>query len=120
LAADFSNFFIMLGPPPAGYSGPMTYDALTKAGVPLLAYGNFITVVINFHHPGFHHFLDGPAARVGEEEDRSGLRCCAGAGRRSAAAGNPRCAEEVARRRSAAANGAALTVPSLDARIGRQ
>jgi large conductance mechanosensitive channel len=45
---DFSNFFIMLGPPPAGYTGPMTYDALTKAGVPLLAYGNFITVVINF------------------------------------------------------------------------
>jgi large conductance mechanosensitive channel len=26
----------------------MTYDALTKAGVPLLAYGNFITIVINF------------------------------------------------------------------------
>jgi large conductance mechanosensitive channel len=45
---EFSNYFIMLGPPPAGYSGPMTYDALTKAGVPLLAYGNFITVVINF------------------------------------------------------------------------
>ena len=45
---DFSNYFIMLGPPPAGYSGPMTYEALTKAGVPLLAYGNFITVVINF------------------------------------------------------------------------
>lgn len=45
---DFSNYFIMLAPPPAGYSGPMTYDALTKAGVPLLAYGNFITVVINF------------------------------------------------------------------------
>jgi large conductance mechanosensitive channel len=45
---DFSNYFIMLGSPPAGYTGPMTYDALTKAGVPLLAYGNFITVVINF------------------------------------------------------------------------
>ncbi|MEO8564759.1 MAG: large conductance mechanosensitive channel protein MscL [Betaproteobacteria bacterium] len=45
---DFSNYFIMLAPPPAGYSGPMTYDALTKAGVPLLAYGNFITVCINF------------------------------------------------------------------------
>ena len=45
---DFSNYFIMLGPPPPGYSGPMTYDALTKAGVPLLAYGNFITVIINF------------------------------------------------------------------------
>jgi large conductance mechanosensitive channel len=26
----------------------MTYEALTKAGVPLLAYGNFITIVINF------------------------------------------------------------------------
>src|ERR1043165_4344845 len=45
---DFSNYFIMLAPPPPGYSGPMTYDALTKAGVPLLAYGNFITVIINF------------------------------------------------------------------------
>jgi len=45
---DFTNWFIMLRSPPAGYSGPMTYDALTKAGVPLLAYGNFITVVINF------------------------------------------------------------------------
>ncbi|HTL64339.1 MAG TPA: large conductance mechanosensitive channel protein MscL [Pseudolabrys sp.] len=45
---DFANYFIMLGPPPPGYSGPMTYDALTKAGVPLLAYGNFITVIINF------------------------------------------------------------------------
>ena len=45
---DFSNYFIMLGPVPAGYTGPMTYEALTKAGVPLLAYGNFITVLINF------------------------------------------------------------------------
>ncbi|MBS0327756.1 MAG: large conductance mechanosensitive channel protein MscL [Proteobacteria bacterium] len=45
---DFSNYFIMLKTPPAGYSGPMTYDALTKAGVPLWAYGNFITIAINF------------------------------------------------------------------------
>ena len=45
---DFSSWFIALGSPPAGYSGPMTYEALTKAGVPLLAYGNFITVAINF------------------------------------------------------------------------
>jgi large conductance mechanosensitive channel len=45
---DFTNWFIMLGPPPPGYNGPMTYDALTKAGVPLLAYGNFITIAINF------------------------------------------------------------------------
>ncbi len=45
---DFSNWFIMLAAPPPGYGGPMTYEALTKAGVPLLAYGNFITVAINF------------------------------------------------------------------------
>ncbi|HXT05224.1 MAG TPA: large conductance mechanosensitive channel protein MscL [Casimicrobiaceae bacterium] len=45
---DFTNYFIMLKAPPAGYSGPMTYDALTKAGVPLFAYGSFITAVINF------------------------------------------------------------------------
>ena len=38
----------MLAAPPAGYDGPMTYEALTKAGVPLLAYGNFITVALNF------------------------------------------------------------------------
>jgi large conductance mechanosensitive channel len=45
---DFSNWFIALGSPPAGYGGPMTYEALTKAGVPLFAYGNFIAVAINF------------------------------------------------------------------------
>jgi large conductance mechanosensitive channel len=47
-AVDFSNWFVMLGSPPPGYSGPMTYEALTKAGVPLFAYGNFITVALNF------------------------------------------------------------------------
>src|SRR5213595_908392 len=45
---DFSNYFLVLAPPPANYNGPMTYEALTKAGVPLFAYGNFITVLINF------------------------------------------------------------------------
>jgi large conductance mechanosensitive channel len=45
---DFSNFFVMLADPPPGYAGAMTYADLTKAGVPLLAYGNFITVAINF------------------------------------------------------------------------
>ncbi|MFN0179910.1 MAG: large conductance mechanosensitive channel protein MscL [Gemmatimonadales bacterium] len=45
---DFSNYFIALASPPADFAGPNTYDALTKAGVPLFAYGNFITVAINF------------------------------------------------------------------------
>jgi large conductance mechanosensitive channel len=54
---DFSNWFVMLGSPPAGYSGPMTYEALTKAGVPLFAYGNFVTVVINFAILAFVIFM---------------------------------------------------------------
>ena len=45
---DFSNYFVKLADAPANYAGPMTYDALTKAGVPLFAYGNFITVLLNF------------------------------------------------------------------------
>jgi large conductance mechanosensitive channel len=45
---DFSNYFVVLAPPPPSYAGPMTYEALTKAGVPLLAWGNFVTVCLNF------------------------------------------------------------------------
>ena len=45
---DFSNYFVQLGQLPADYKGAMTYEALSKAGVPLFAYGNFITVAINF------------------------------------------------------------------------
>jgi large conductance mechanosensitive channel len=42
---DFSNMFIKLGKAPDGMN---TYAELTKAGVPLLAYGNFITILLNF------------------------------------------------------------------------
>lgn len=46
---DFSRYFIQLGPLPAGYAGSVTdYAALKAAGVPLLGYGAFITVAINF------------------------------------------------------------------------
>jgi len=54
---DFSNWFVMLGSPPPGYNGPMTYEALSKAGVPLFAYGNFVTVAINFFILAFIVFL---------------------------------------------------------------
>jgi large conductance mechanosensitive channel len=54
---DFSNWFIPLGTPPPSYSGPLTYEALTKAGVPLLAYGNFLTVLLNFIILAFVIFL---------------------------------------------------------------
>ena len=56
-SVDFSNLYVLLGNPPAGYAGPMTYEALTKAGVPIFAYGNFITVAINFLLLAFVVFL---------------------------------------------------------------
>ena len=43
---DFSNMFVPLAAIPEGNAG--TYAALKTAGVPMLAYGNFITIVINF------------------------------------------------------------------------
>jgi large conductance mechanosensitive channel len=43
---DFSSLFLVLGTVPAGV--PQTLDALRKAGVPVLAYGNFISVAVNF------------------------------------------------------------------------
>ncbi|HRM00330.1 MAG TPA: large conductance mechanosensitive channel protein MscL [Acidovorax sp.] len=43
---DFSNLFLVLGTAPEGTA--MTLDALRKAGVPVLAYGSFLTVAVNF------------------------------------------------------------------------
>ena len=43
---DFSNLFVVLGSVPPGTA--MTLDALKKAGVPVFAYGNFLTVAVNF------------------------------------------------------------------------
>ena len=43
---DFSNLFLVLGTAPPGT--PQTLDVLKKAGVPVLAYGNFISVAVNF------------------------------------------------------------------------
>ena len=54
---DFSNHFILLAPVPANYTGPMTYEALTKAGVPILAWGNFVTILLNFVILAFVIFL---------------------------------------------------------------
>ena len=43
---DFTNLFILLGTVPDNV--PRTFDALRKAGIPIFAYGNFITISINF------------------------------------------------------------------------
>jgi large conductance mechanosensitive channel len=55
---DFSNYFILLGPVPEGYAGAATnYAALKEAGAPVLGYGQFVTVVINFLILAFIIFL---------------------------------------------------------------
>jgi large conductance mechanosensitive channel len=52
---DFSSHFIVLGAIPPGTA--TTLDALKKAGVPVLAYGNFLTVAVNFLLLAFIIFL---------------------------------------------------------------
>lgn len=52
---DFSNLFVVLGNAPAGTA--MTLDALKKAGVPVFAYGSFITVAVNFAILAFIIFM---------------------------------------------------------------
>ena len=52
---DFSNLFVVLGQVPPGTD--TTLDALKKAGVPVLAYGNFVTVLVNFVILAFIIFL---------------------------------------------------------------
>jgi large conductance mechanosensitive channel len=45
---DFSEQYLLLGAVPDGYSGAMSYAALKEAGVPMLGYGQFVTVLVNF------------------------------------------------------------------------
>lgn len=46
-SVDFSNKFFVLSMP-EGYTGPMTYADLSAAGAIVLAWGNFVTILINF------------------------------------------------------------------------
>jgi large conductance mechanosensitive channel len=43
---DFSNLFLVLGSVPAGTEASLA--GLKKAGVPVFAYGNFVTIAVNF------------------------------------------------------------------------
>ena len=55
---DFSSKFVLLGPVPEGYTGSLTnYAALKAAGAPVLGWGQFVTVVINFLILAFIIFL---------------------------------------------------------------
>lgn len=52
---DFSNYFIALAAIPANV--PMTLEAVRKAGVPVIAWGNFINIAINFAILAFVIFM---------------------------------------------------------------
>jgi large conductance mechanosensitive channel len=76
---DFANYFTILGPVPDNYAGSLTsYADLKKAGVAVLGWGQFITVLINFLILAFVIFLlvrwanrltrRGPEASAGPSE----------------------------------------------------
>ncbi len=72
---DFSSFFLLLGPVPEGYRGSMTdYAALKAAGAPVLGWGQFVTVLINFLILAFIIFLMIRAANrmIGRKDDAGG------------------------------------------------
>ena len=55
---DFSSHFVLLGPVPEGYHGSLRdYAALKAAGAPVLGWGEFVTVTINFIILAFIIFL---------------------------------------------------------------
>jgi large conductance mechanosensitive channel len=55
---DFANYFVLLGPIPESFKGdPNSYAALREAGVAVLGWGQFVTVVINFLILAFIIFL---------------------------------------------------------------
>jgi large conductance mechanosensitive channel len=82
---DFSNLYVVLGTAPAGVANNLA--DLKKAGVPVLAYGNFITIAVNFVILAFIIFMmvkqinklrktqaEAPAAPVAPPEDIALLR----------------------------------------------
>lgn len=56
--ADFSRYFIRLGEIPVGFKGnPESYVDLKSAGVAMLGWGEFLTVLVNFLILAFIIFL---------------------------------------------------------------
>lgn len=56
--ADFSGYFVRLGPIPEGYEGSLSnYAELKEAGVAMIGYGQFVTVLVNFVILAFIVFL---------------------------------------------------------------
>mgnify|MGYP003726761517 CR=1 FL=1 len=56
--ADFSRYFVRLGPIPESFSGnPASYADLKAAGIAMFGWGEFLTVLVNFLILAFIIFL---------------------------------------------------------------
>src|SRR3546814_19584512 len=69
---DFTNQFWVLRAP-ENFSGPETYDALTKAGAVVVSWGNFLTILLNLVLLSFVVFflvtaVNAPRQRVARQE----------------------------------------------------
>ena len=95
--ADFSKYFIRLGPIPETYKGkPDDYAALKEAGVAMIGYGDFVTQIVNFVILAFVIFLIVKSREQGVRQARGTGRSgrARGAERSGTARRNPRCAEK--------------------------
>ena len=55
---DFSNYFLRIGAIPPEFAGnPLSYEALKAAGVAVIGWGEFLTVLLNFLILAFIIFL---------------------------------------------------------------
>ena len=72
---DFANYFVVLGPIPTAFKAiPTSYADLKKAGVAVLGWGQFVTVLINFLILAFIIFLIVPPLKEGIGSNRC-YRC---------------------------------------------
>ncbi len=54
---NFSEMYVMLAPPAKAIEGATSYATLKAAGANLFAYGNFITILVNFAILAFIIFM---------------------------------------------------------------
>ena len=72
---DFANYFVVLGPIPDTFKGdPASYADLKEAGVAVLGWGQFVTVLINFLILAFVIFLLVRAANKSMKKARGSAR----------------------------------------------
>ena len=90
---DFSNLFFVLGDNPKNLTA---LADIKTAGIPVFAYGSFLTILVNFVILAFVIFMMVKQLnRLRNEEPGGGTRSPGNAGRRDAAARDSRFAEEV-------------------------